>query len=231
MITILSVMLYFEFNLTILLAAYLAIFPLILYIYYKKKLKHLGELKQTLEFEITTLIMNAINNLIEIRVLNKRLFFKKTFSRVYEKKKNIIVNFSVISQSPRYVLELIIFIGMILIFSFKFFVNNNIEALIASMTLFLVSSLRLMPSINKLIINTQNLKYFSKSVESINSFLQNEVINSRKKDLLEFNNEIAFKKVCFKYSNQDLLKNINFKIKKNDFIGIIGPSGSESQQF
>ena len=103
---------------------------------------------------------------------------------------------------------------MILIFSFKFFVNNNIEALIASMTLFLVSSLRLMPSINKLIINTQNLKYFSKSVESINSFLQNEVINSRKKDLLEFNNEIAFKKVCFKYSNQDLLKNINFKIKK-----------------
>ena len=115
---------------------------------------------------------------------------------------------------------------MILIFSFKFFVNNNIEALIASMTLFLVSSLRLMPSINKLIINTQNLKYFSKSVESINSFLQNEVINSRKKDLLEFNNEIAFKKVCFKYSNQDLLKNINFKIKKNDFIGIIGPSGS-----
>ena len=226
MITILSVMLYFEFNLTILLAAYLAIFPLILYIYYKKKLKHLGELKQTFEFEITNLIMNAINNLIEIRVLNKRLFFKNTFSRVYEKKKNIIVNFAVISQSPRYVLELIIFIGMILIFSFKFFVNNNIEALIASMTLFLVSSMRLMPSINKLIINTQNLKYFSKSVESINSFLQNEVINSRKKDLLEFNNEIAFKKVCFKYSNQDLLKNINFKIKKNDFIGIIGPSGS-----
>ena len=86
------------------------------------------------------------------------------------KKKNIIVNFAVISQSPRYVLELIIFIGMILIFSFKFFVNNNIEALIASMTLFFLSSLRLMPSINKLIVNTQNLKYFSKSVESINNF-------------------------------------------------------------
>ena len=33
--------------------------------------------------------MNAINNLIEIRVLNKRLFFKNTFSEVYEKKKNI----------------------------------------------------------------------------------------------------------------------------------------------
>ena len=71
MITILSVMLYFEFNLTILLAAYLAIFPLFLYVYYKKKLRHLGELKQTFEFEITNLIMNAINNLIEISIKQK----------------------------------------------------------------------------------------------------------------------------------------------------------------
>ena len=226
MITILSVMLYFEFSLTILLTGYLALFPLFLYIYYKKKLKHLGELKQTFEFEITNLIMNAINNLIEIRVLNKRLFFKNNFSKVYDKKKNIIVDYAVISQSPRYVLEFIIFIGMILIFAFKYFAYNDIEALIASMTLFLVSSLRLMPSINKLIVNTQNLKYFSKSVESINSFLKNEVSNSKAKEPLEFNNEISFKKVCFKYTNQDLLKDINFNIKKNDFIGIIGPSGS-----
>jgi ABC-type bacteriocin/lantibiotic exporter with double-glycine peptidase domain len=170
--------------------------------------------------------MNAINNLIEIRVLNKRLFFKNTFSEVYEKKKNIIVNYAVISQSPRYVLELITFIGMILIFSFKFYSENNIESVIATMTLFLVASLRLMPSINKLIINTQNLKYNSKSVESINDFLKKELSNPLNKKALEFKNEISFDKVSFKYTNQDLLKNISFKIKKNDFIGIIGPSGS-----
>tara|TARA_B100000035_G_C20987942_1_gene548761 strand:- start:23 stop:1378 length:1356 start_codon:yes stop_codon:yes gene_type:complete len=226
MITILSVMLYFEFNLTILLAAYLAIFPLFLYVYYKKKLRHLGELKQTFEFEITNLIMNAINNLIEIRVLNKRLFFKNSFAEIYNRKKNIIVDYAVISQSPRYVLELIIFLGMVLIFSYKFFSDNNIEGLISSMTLFLVSSLRLMPSINKLIINIQNLKYFSKSVESINSFLKNDASNFLIKEPLEFNDEISFNGVSFKYTNQHIFKNISFKIKKNDFIGIVGPSGS-----
>ena len=99
MITILSVMIYFEFSLTILLACYLAIFPLFLYVYYKKKLRLLGELKQTFEFEITNLIMNAINNLIEIRVLNKRFFFKNNFSKVYDKKKNVIVSYAVISIS------------------------------------------------------------------------------------------------------------------------------------
>ena len=60
MITILSVMLYFEFSLTILLVGYLSLFPLFLYLYYKRKLKRLGDLKQKYEFDITDYIMNAI---------------------------------------------------------------------------------------------------------------------------------------------------------------------------
>ena len=94
------------------------------------------------------------------------------------------------------------------------------------MTLFLVSSITLMPSINKLIINIQNLKYFSKSVESINSFLKNDASNFLIKEPLEFNDEISFNGVSFKYTNQHIFKNISFKIKKNYFIGIVGPSGS-----
>ena len=77
-----------------------------------------------------------------------------------------------------------------------------------------------------MIINTQNLKYFSKSVESINSYLKNDQSNFKIKEPLSFNDEIVFEKVCFKYSDKDLLKNISFKIKKNDFIGVVGPSGS-----
>ena len=226
MITILSVMLYFEFSLTILLVGYLSVFPLFLYLYYKKRLKRLGELKQQYEFDITDYIMNAINNLIEIRVFNKRSFFKDNFFKLYEKKKDIIIKYAVISQSPRYILELIAFIGMMLIFGFKFYSENNIEAVISTMTLFLVSSLRLMPSINKLIINNQNLKYFSKSVESINDFLKKDSSNILNKKSLNVKNEISFENVSFNYNKNNVLKDLSFKIKKNDFIGIIGPSGS-----
>ena len=225
-ITILIVMLYFEFYLTILLVGYLSVFPLLLYLYYKRKLKRLGALKQQYEFDITDYIMNAINNLIEIRVFNKRSFFKDNFLKLYEKKKDIIVNYAVISQSPRYILELIAFIGMILIFGFKFYSGNNTENVISTMTLFLVSSLRLMPSINKLIINTQNLKYYSKSVESINDFLEKDSSNIFNKKNLNFKNEISFENVSFSYKNNNVLKDLSFKIIKNDFIGIIGPSGS-----
>ena len=225
-ITILIVMLYFEFSLTILLVGYLSVFPLLLYLYYKRKLKRIGALKQQYEFDITDYIMNAINNLIEIRVFNKRSFFKDNFLKLYEKKKDIIVNYAVISQSPRYILELIAFIGMMLIFGIKFYSENNIEAVISTMTLFLVSSLRLMPSINKLIINVQNLKYFSKSVESINDFLEKDYSNILNKKNLNFKNKILFENVSFNYRKNNVLKDLSFRIKKNDFVGIIGPSGS-----
>ena len=41
-----------------------------------------------------------------------------------------------------------------------------------------------------------------------------------------FNQDIVFNKVSFKYSDQQVLKNINLKIAKNQITGIIGPSGS-----
>ena len=113
-----------------------------------------------------------------------------------------------------------------LIFGIKFYSENNIEAVISTMTLFLVSSLRLMPSINKLIINVQNLKYFSKSVESINDFLEKDYSNILNKKNINFKNKILFENVSFNYRKINVLKDLSFRIKKNDFVGIIGPSGS-----
>ena len=134
-----------------------------------------------------------LTTLLKFVYLIKDHFLKIIFSN-YIKKKDIMINYAVISQSPRYILELIAFIGMMLIFGFKFYSENNIEDVISTMTLFLVSSLRLMPSINKLIVNNQNLKYFSKSVESINDFFKKDSSSNLNKKSLNFKDEISFEK-------------------------------------
>lgn len=49
-----------------------------------------------------------------------------------------------------------------------------------------------------------------------------------KKDALEvpgFSQEIEFKNVFFAYEEDDILKNINFKIRKGETIALVGPSG------
>ncbi|MFA6676570.1 MAG: ABC transporter transmembrane domain-containing protein [Bacteroidales bacterium] len=41
----------------------------------------------------------------------------------------------------------------------------------------------------------------------------------------EFKTNIKFKDVCFQYSDDPVLKNINFEVKKGETIAIVGPSG------
>ena len=49
-----------------------------------------------------------------------------------------------------------------------------------------------------------------------------------KKSEFNFRQKVIFKKVFFKYPNskEDCLKNINFSVKKGQFVGITGFSGS-----
>lgn len=42
----------------------------------------------------------------------------------------------------------------------------------------------------------------------------------------EFDNNIEFKNVSFKYTNEPVLKNISFKVNKGQMVAIVGPSGA-----
>ena len=50
--------------------------------------------------------------------------------------------------------------------------------------------------------------------------------NSKISTILKFN-QINFKNIAFNYDQKKIFKNLNFEIKKNDVIGIIGESGTE----
>ena len=45
--------------------------------------------------------------------------------------------------------------------------------------------------------------------------------------IIDFDKKINFVNVSFNYSKKNILQNVNFEIKKNSFIGLIGETGSE----
>ena len=54
--------------------------------------------------------------------------------------------------------------------------------------------------------------------------------NSKISTILKFN-QINFKNIAFNYDQKKIFKNLNFEIKKNDVIGIIGESGTGKSTF
>ena len=98
--------------------------------------------------------------------------------------------------------------------------------------LYVGATFKLLPSISKIIVAFQNLKFGSPSLERI----YNEIEMSKNIEEIsekEFNKtqnfkEIIFKDISYKYSSGSdyVLNKINLKITNGQFIGIIGESGS-----
>ena len=101
----------------------------------------------------------------------------------------------------------------------------------ATIGIFLIASVRLMPSINRILTSLQSIKYSEAALDSLLSSLENPADLVQKKNIIKltnkinFKNEIKFNQVSFKFpkSNKNILKNISLVIKKNQFILIDFP--------
>ena len=100
---------------------------------------------------------------------------------------------------------------------------------------FLVSIIKLMPSISRISGYVAKILYNSKSVEIIdNLHTKLKIIKNnelKKKEMgtkqFKFDNNIKFENVSFNYSSDlILLKNLNFEVNKKKIILIRGASGS-----
>ena len=124
---------------------------------------------------------------------------------------------------------------MITVFIFTLFTFQNYSNALPQLALFAAAGFRLIPSVNRIITNYNSLKsltfiidLFDKDLENLN---KNKILDKQensKKFIKDFNNNIKFENISFKYnSKKDLiLENLNFKINKGEFVCLIGKSGS-----
>ncbi len=154
---------------------------------------------------------NIFNNLELIKKLNTRYTFLQSF--------------------PRLLFEyLIIIIFCLFIIGYIYSDHLLIQNLIPTLALYSAAAFRLLPSINKIIIKLQNLKYAKSAMESISNEINNGYGDEKNKEIEEqilFKN-LSFKNVFFKYDNKDnyIIEDATFKIEKGKIYGFIGKTGS-----
>jgi len=168
---------------------------------------------------------------------------------LYNLKQNFIVNFNnnillyhnsnskinFLNSIIKYWLELLLVISITLALTFFVFTNFSIQALIPIFGLFVLASLRLLSSMNKIIMFTNSMKFLYPSYKAV---LQ-ESKGFNLKDKLELNSQFVFNEsieiinVNFSYSNnsKNILENVNLKIYKNKSIILLGDNGSGKSTF
>lgn len=223
-------LIFYNFTVTIITFIFLIFFALIYVLFFRKKLKIWGETRFDASVKRIQFVNEGIKGNKTIKIFNsENLFFSKffQFNKIF---KNISVKITFLQNVPRASLEFLglIIVCLLILFSFKYSMNTN--STIEIIGVFLFAFFKIVPSLNRIIGNLQQMRFYTISVETLKKEQTNEnVIQYEKLDHnFKFQKEISIKIKNFKYeTDRDLLfTDLNFKINKNEKLGIIGPSGS-----
>ena len=139
----------------------------------------------------------------------------------------------IISQIPRLFLEVILAFCLSIILIKGMIVGTDYKLIISTTAVFMAAAIRLMPSLNKIIMSMNSIKYYEPVVNKL--YEHEKTIRSfelQDKKIIDFKEEILFKNISFEYKEKNkILENVNLKINAGDKIGIIGESGQGKSTF
>ena len=156
----------------------------------------------------------------EILIFGKIKKILEQFNDSLKSLENVDVKNGIITSYPKVLLEqsvILIFIVIILLMSRMGETNDNI---IVILSFYLAAAYRLVPSINKIFVSYQQIKFGKPSIPKImeyynlkktNKFIENYETNNS----LEFENKIILKNISFNYKNdKNIFKDLNLEISK-----------------
>jgi len=179
-------------------------------------------------------VNEGIEGLKEIRILGGEKYF---FQIVLNAARNLAyyqTQGQVISSAPRFLLELLLITFITILVIGSLYIGHDLQALVPTLAIFGVASLRILPILNQFSTGLASLRYDRDSV----SRLYKEMIKFQKTSNNVSNQVNVLKKqpfhnlvldrVSFRYPNTtyDSLKHISLKISAGESIGLIGPTGS-----
>ena len=217
-------------------ATFLLIAPTILvYLLVKNKTKLWGMQQQQYEEKVIKNLQETFQGVKEIKIFQKEKDFLSSFVKFFKKSTEARKNILISNNMPRIWLEFV----SIILFSLFIMLYSNIKTadeIISILAIFTLAFFRILPSLNRIIQAIQSLRFGHASAFRIYQELSDYEtnVNSGFKNANSFVSfeSIQFKNVNFAYNtNTTILKNINIKIKKNDFIGIVGKTGSGKSTF
>ncbi len=183
-------------------------------------------------------LRQGLNGIKEIKILCK----EETFLKIFEKHNKEALKSQVIFNSwtliPKYILEFLGVLGLSLMAIILINMGLEIKSLLPTLAVFVVATIRLLPSASKMIQNVGKIRYGVPSADLLQKEIHeeslkkyNQITTSSLKNL-QFS-ELKFENVSFKYpsSNKKILDKISLEIKKGEKIGIVGESGSGKSTF
>ena len=167
----------------------------------------------------------------EIKLYESSDFFIKLFDKTIGDHSKIEKMINVFQQTPKLVFEVSLILILSLLLFFMNYFDYSKEGYLLIITSLSVISLRLIPSLTRIVASLQRLKYFQPSIDILSSQFNDDF--TQKVEKTSFNlgkfESLEIKNLNFKYgekNNNVYTKDLNLKINRGEIVGLFGKSGS-----
>jgi len=200
----------------------------------KKLSARWGKIRETNDKNITKMLLESFGGVKELIITNSFSYFKNKYNQLLTVKADVSTKNLTLNQLPRYYLEVLIVLAFVMFIWGYLRSGYSVDNLLVTLGVFVGATLRMLPSINRVLSSLQQIKYYQSSVDIIYNELveqvtveENEVFSSAEPSLV-LENKLQVNKVSFTYPNKPspVINDISFSISKGTTIGIIGSSGS-----
>lgn len=199
--------------------------------FFKKKLNRWAYDFRNSTGKTQNIVFEGLKGYKDIILYNLKNKFEYNFNYNLNIANSSMARLNFLNNIQKYWLEIAGVLAMSLALLYFVFASYDIGELIPTFGLFVIVIFRLLSSLSRIILHGQSLKFYYPSFQAV---IKEFKIFSEKQHKNELNNKISFnhiieiKNLSFSYSDDEnkILKNINFKIKKGDCVGIIGKNGS-----
>lgn len=216
-----------NWQITLLLTLLLMVNAIVLIKSISKRMKKAGQKRESYEKVFFKILNSTFGNFKLIKLKGNENEIKEKFNHTsYEYSRTGTVN-ATLNALPKLVLEALSFSIVIIIIAYLIYsYQTDISEVLSIISVFVLGLYRLMPSVNRIITNYNNIIFKHRALEIIHNDLIYEV-EDLNDEVIEFNSKITIKNLDFEYtSHRKILDNINFSIQKGESIALVGRSGS-----
>ena len=235
-IFLLSLVIYIEPLKTMVITIFLLILSLTYYLLTKNKIYEFGVDKLKASGTQIKILNESLGSIKEIKLKSSENFFLNLYEKITQKFIFATYFQQFIVEAPRIIFEFIFIFVLLSGLLFYMTFNDDIYDLLPILGLYVIAAYRLIPSVMKIINIAQQIKGSKPNINVL--FVESKNLKKIKHLIALNKNEISFKKsvnfsnISFSYDGKKkIFENFSEKINRNEYIGIIGKTGSGKSTF
>lgn len=203
------------------------------YLVFRKRQKKYGEEVNELSANIIASVKESFAGVKYIKILGLEEFFSEKLRKASFKFADSNSRANVISASPRYLLEFLIVLVLVIFVNASIWLDTDTTNIIPAIGVIGLAAIRLLPTLSKISHTLMKLRFHRDTVrklcKDLSEFKEEKFEHQKSTNQLDEKfEELKLEEILFKYpgAKKSALNKVNLSVKKGEIVGIVGESGA-----